>query len=538
MSDYISNITVCVQALNEQLPVVLIYYSHIPIIVLCIFLTLFLLIQRKKTPQTLLFVTLNLLFSLWVMSDLATWILLYDSRITMFAWSTMELIETSFFFVALNFGYHFFFSKSIPLRFNSILVLPLLLIFYFTVTGDVIYNYNIVLCEATENAFVASWLAPLIDLLYFIGLTVVTFWALLKNRVDRVKNGLFAFGLLSFLLLYQTFNFISDYSNDYNWSLLTLAGMPVFLAVIGFSAVRYHLFNLKIIGTEMFVFIFVFVTASQFAFIQSTVNMYLNGGTTIMLLIGGYFLIRSVKRVEAQGIALANANLGQENFIHFLSHEIKGYLTVARNGYASIAEGDYGDAIPPALLAMSSNALKRLNEGVVTVENILKSANLKSGKVTFDFESINLRNMVIEKVEATRAFAEERGLTLAVVIPEGKEYVIRGDKENLKEHVFKNIIENAVHYTEKGTVTVSLERKQDSVLFSVYDTGVGITEEDKARLFTEGGRGANSMKMNIHSTGHGLFIAKNIVLAHKGRIWAESAGVGQGATFIVELPVV
>ncbi len=538
MSDYISNITVCVQALNEQLPVVLIYYSHIPIIVLCIFLTLFLLIQRNKTPQTLLFVTLNLLFSLWVMSDLATWVLLYDSRITMFAWSTMELIETSFFFVALNFGYHFFFSKSIPLRFNSILALPLLLIFYFTVTGDVIHNYNIVLCEATENAFVASWLAPLIDLLYFIALTVVTFWALLKNRVDRVKNGLFAFGLLSFLLLYQIFNFISDYSNDYNWSLLTLAGMPVFLAVIGFSAVRYHLFNLKIIGTEMFVFIFIFVTASQFAFIQSTVNMYLNGGTTIMLLIGGYFLIRSVKRVEAQRIALANANLGQENFIHFLSHEIKGYLTVARNGYASIVEGDYGNAIPPALLSMSGNALKRLNDGVMTVENILKSANLKSGKVTFDFESINLRNMVMEKVEATRAFAEERGLTLAVVIPEGKEYVIRGDKENLKEHVFKNIIENAVHYTEKGTVTVSLERKQDSVLFSVHDTGVGITEEDKARLFTEGGRGANSMKMNIHSTGHGLFIAKNIVLAHKGRIWAESAGVGQGATFIVELPVV
>ena len=68
------------------------------------------------------------------------------------------------------------------------------------------------------------------------------------------------------------------------------------------------------------------------------------------------------------------------------------------------------------------------------------------------------------------------------------------------------------------------------------DTGIGINEEDKERLFTEGGHGKDSQKVNAHSTGYGLFIAKSIVLAHGGTIRAESDGEGKGSTFIVEFP--
>ena len=67
------------------------------------------------------------------------------------------------------------------------------------------------------------------------------------------------------------------------------------------------------------------------------------------------------------------------------------------------------------------------------------------------------------------------------------------------------------------------------------DTGVGLSQEDKSKLFTEGGKGKNSQKVNVGSTGFGLFIAKNIVEAHHGRIWAESEGEGKGSEFWVEL---
>ena len=68
------------------------------------------------------------------------------------------------------------------------------------------------------------------------------------------------------------------------------------------------------------------------------------------------------------------------------------------------------------------------------------------------------------------------------------------------------------------------------------DTGVGISPEDRSRLFIEGGKGKDSLKINVESTGFGLYIAKKIIEAHGGRIWVESEGPGTGSTFSVELP--
>lgn len=76
------------------------------------------------------------------------------------------------------------------------------------------------------------------------------------------------------------------------------------------------------------------------------------------------------------------------------------------------------------------------------------------------------------------------------------------------------------------------------ILLSVKDTGIGINEEDKKRLFTEGGRGKDSVKVNVDSTGYGLYTVKLIADAHNGRVWAESAGAGKGSQFYLELPTI
>jgi signal transduction histidine kinase len=124
-------------------------------------------------------------------------------------------------------------------------------------------------------------------------------------------------------------------------------------------------------------------------------------------------------------------------------------------------------------------------------------------------------------------------------------YTINGDMEQLRQ-VFKNLIENSIKYTPRGSVTVRLTQSvadsaadhtaMPKIVFSVRDTGVGLTDEDKKLLFTQGGRGKDSLKVNVESTGYGLFIARGIVEAHHGRIWAESEGRDKGATFSVELP--
>jgi signal transduction histidine kinase len=106
--------------------------------------------------------------------------------------------------------------------------------------------------------------------------------------------------------------------------------------------------------------------------------------------------------------------------------------------------------------------------------------------------------------------------------------------------VFKNLVDNAIKYSPSGTVKASLGIDPNGLkaLFEIKDTGIGLTDSDKKRLFTEGGKGEESLKYNTDSAGYGLYIVKKIVETHKGKIWAESEGRGKGSKFCVELPIV
>ena len=138
--------------------------------------------------------------------------------------------------------------------------------------------------------------------------------------------------------------------------------------------------------------------------------------------------------------------------------------------------------------------------------------------------------------EQLRGSAQEKGVHFEVVIAPRGAYMIDGDEEKIRGHVIRNLIDNAIRYTQSGSISAGLSRHDGKIRFSVQDTGVGITPEDRARLFTEGGRGKDSIKINVHSTGYGLFIAKQVVEAHGGKIWAESEGAGKGSAFTAEFP--
>jgi len=239
---------------------------------------------------------------------------------------------------------------------------------------------------------------------------------------------------------------------------------------------------------------------------------------------------------------LEQANKQQENLLHFISHEIKGYLTKGEAAFAAISEDTTGN-IPQGIRALASGALVEMRKGVATVMDILDASNMKKGTVTFKKLPLDFRKLVEKTLEEQRPAAYEKRLGLDAKIADGK-YEMLGDEEKLHEHVIRNLIDNAIKYTPTGTVQVELSTESgpstalgvNKIRFMVADSGVGITAEDMAHLFTEGGHGKDSIKINVHSTGYGLFIAKEIVDAHGGKIWAESDGQGKGSRFIVELP--
>ena len=230
---------------------------------------------------------------------------------------------------------------------------------------------------------------------------------------------------------------------------------------------------------------------------------------------------------------LAGANKKQEELLHFVSHEVKGHLAKNKAAFASIVEGDYG-AVPPKLQTVANRALADTQQGVETVMDILDTSDLKTGRMHFENKPFDLKASLLGSVEDFQAAAKAKGLALQCRAPEGS-VTIQGDEQKFRQHVIRNLLDNAIRYTPRGWVRATLEKTPAGVRLSVKDSGVGIAPADTEGLFVEGGKGAHSTSINPESTGYGLFVAKTVVEAHGGTIRAESAGTGKGAEFIVEL---
>jgi signal transduction histidine kinase len=225
----------------------------------------------------------------------------------------------------------------------------------------------------------------------------------------------------------------------------------------------------------------------------------------------------------------------QGELLRFVSHEVKGHLTKSKAAFAAIVEGDYGPVSEP-LGSMAHQALADSQKGVDTVMSILENTGASGpGGVAMVKKPFDLSVTVRHAAQDFRPAAQEKGITLHESVDDF--CVVNGDEEKLARHVLRNLIDNAIRYTHAGHIEVGLKKVGATVRFSVLDTGVGIGANDMRKLFTEGGHGERSKDVNVESTGYGLFIAKKIVDAHGGRIWAQSRGPGTGSTFFVELPL-
>lgn len=225
----------------------------------------------------------------------------------------------------------------------------------------------------------------------------------------------------------------------------------------------------------------------------------------------------------------------QEELLKFLSHEVKGHLTKSKAMFASIVEGDFGP-VSASLGTMAEAALDDSQKGVDTVMSILDDSNTKSGELTIHAKPFDLCLSVRKMIAQFQPAADAKHLLLVSSLPDV--CVIEGDKAKIEDHVIRNFLDNALRYTPSGQIDVVIEKTNDMARLSVSDTGVGIAPDDMKKLFTEGGHGEHSRDTNPESTGYGLFIAKQIVEKHGGRIWAQSDGPHTGSRFSAEFPLV
>ena len=398
-----------------------------------------------------------------------------------------------------------------------------------------------------ENIIHFGWLyiAYTLYISGFFGLGLLILARKMMLLQDKGQRRQLAFLLWGYLLA-STFAMVTNLTLPYlgyftfNWLgqvLTVFMVLPVTYAIF-----KHRLFDVKVIATEMISVVLWLFFLVRLLLDASPRERLIDGALFIILVAVGILLIRSVERevaqrelIESQERELETVNRNQESLLHFISHEVKGYLTKNEAAFDAIRSGDFGE-VTPQLHELSVSALADTRKGVDTVIDILDASNLKKGTVAYNKQPFDLVHTVDEIVTDLKKQAGEKGIELSFRKPVTGAYTFTGDEDKVRRHVFRNVIDNSIKYTPSGNIKVDLVRTPTLYRMTVTDTGVGITAEDMKHLFTEGGHGADSIKVNVHSTGYGLFIAKQVVEAHGGRAWAESEGAGKGSRFIIELP--
>jgi signal transduction histidine kinase len=231
---------------------------------------------------------------------------------------------------------------------------------------------------------------------------------------------------------------------------------------------------------------------------------------------------------------LKMANQRQSEFVSVATHQIRGPLGAIKGYISLMLEGDYGE-IPEGLKEPLSIILKSTDSLGKTVNDFLDVSRLDQGEMRYYLKDFDLTDLVKEGINEMKTMINASGLELRLSIGEGP-FLVHSDKAKLK-HVLINLIDNANKYTKSGWIEISLTRNTpNTILFSVKDSGVGIKPETLPKLFEKFSRDKDANKTNIHGTGLGLYVARKLVEARHGRIWAESEGEGKGSQFYVEMP--
>ena len=221
-------------------------------------------------------------------------------------------------------------------------------------------------------------------------------------------------------------------------------------------------------------------------------------------------------------------------FVSIAAHQLRTPMSAIKWTLRMILDGDLGPITGEQRDFLDKTYIS--NERMISLINdLLNVTRIEEGRHLYNLVPVNLEDIVKNITASYAEIAKRKNIILEYVEPKGKLPQVKVDVEKIRLAA-SNLVENALKYTPaKGTITVKMELVDGRVQMSVKDTGVGILKEQQERIFTKFFRGANVMRMETEGTGLGLFISKNIIETHGGKIWFESEE-GKGATFYFNLP--
>ena len=241
-------------------------------------------------------------------------------------------------------------------------------------------------------------------------------------------------------------------------------------------------------------------------------------------------LVVAEQRLRAEA---ERANRAKDEFLAIVSHELRSPLNALRGWSHLLATTQ---PLEESLVERAARAIKRnVDHQTRLIDDLLDTSRIVSGKLNIEQRVVNLVEIVLGALDASRPGAAAKEIDLRFT-PDDASIMVVGDGGRLQQLV-SNLLSNAVKFTpERGAIAVRLLKHADRVQLIVKDNGIGIAGEFLPHVFDRFTQADTSAARRAGGLGIGLALVRHIVLLHGGKVRADSAGLGRGSTFTVELP--
>jgi PAS domain S-box-containing protein len=233
------------------------------------------------------------------------------------------------------------------------------------------------------------------------------------------------------------------------------------------------------------------------------------------------------RRVEGE---LKKSERLKTEFMNIAAHELKSPVTPIK-GYLDLILQD--EKTSKKIKDWAKVSLRNSERLLRLVDDILDVSRLDTDTMRFEMEKVPIVEVLEEVIEDMKPAVEGKGLKFINNIP-WKLPSILGDRHRLAQ-VFKNLLVNAIKFTDNGSISIKAEKDKNHILISITDTGIGISKNELKKIFNKFYQAYTGDDRKNEGTGLGLFICEEIIEKHKGEIRAESE-LGKGSTFYIKLP--
>ncbi len=324
---------------------------------------------------------------------------------------------------------------------------------------------------------------------------------------------------------------VYDIQIDPLWGMTIGVFATIPFVIVG---MRYGLFNIKVVAKSAFWFSVMIAAigglVTIFNYVSNLIAATLPGfpmwttslTTAVVVATASVFIWRRLRQ----------SDLLKYEFITTVTHKFRTPLT-----HIKWASDSLGSTVLTDDQREQIEYIRTANTKLVSLTNLLVGVSeTESSEYSYRMEKGDISNIAEEVISSVGKQVDFDQNRFVKNLPKGMNVLC--DTMRIK-FIIQVFLENAMHYSQKeGTITVSAYNKDGDVVFSVKDSGIGLTKEELSLMFSKFYRGGKAKLADTEGMGIGLFTAKEIITRHKGKIWVESAGQDMGSTFSFSLPAV